>query len=668
MFLKKLFQPGLRRKLTIPFLLLIILAIAVVAIVSYNNSVRTITDELSEGVEQQMESVNHAFDTYFNTMENGLTRIANSTSLRDYESGDFQALYSYLQESSTINDDIMAVYAGYDEQEEIIIYPNDETIRNVNPKDRDWYQRAVEQEGQVIWTDPYEDALSGDLVITAAKAFYQNNELIGVVGIDIHTQSLANMMNEIQIGDNGYAFVIDKAGSFVTHPDENRVGANVSGTSFYQTMVQAENQGVIEARVDETDMVIGFVENPSTDWILAGFIDESEIAGKSQEILIPIIITLLIVLFIAIVAAGIMANRITKPIETLQQQVEKVAEGDLTQVEVIHQKDEIGRLSKSFYTMVKEMNGILQHVSDQANRVSDAAQNVVANSEENTASANEVAKTMEEIASGASNQADLNEQSTKAFHQLGKIIEEINERNREMYEKAGEMGIASKQGLQTIQALATHSKETSDAAGSVKHAIEALYHKSKNIHSIIDKIADIASQTNLLALNASIEAARAGEHGRGFAVVANEVGNLAEQTSSALKDVTDIIEEMQEETGQSVELVNKAMSHFAEQAETVSETGQEFYTISSLVDRNNQMIEQVTDLTESMVESEKKLVKNTEQYGSITEETAAGTEEISASVEQQTGAMEQLTQLATDLEEVARTMQEVVSQFKLNNQ
>lgn len=197
-------------------------------------------------------------------------------------------------------------------------------------------------------------------------------------------------------------------------------------------------------------------------------------------------------------------------------------------------------------------------------------------------------------------------------------------------------------------------------------AIEKLNDRSTNIHTIVDRIATIASQTNLLALNASIEAARAGEHGHGFAVVANEVGKLAEQTTDALKDVADIITEMQEETNQSVGLVKDTMGLFEQQTESVANTGQAFMAISSTVEDSNQMTKQILQLTNQMVDMEKNLLENTKNYASISEETAAGTEEISASIEQQTAAMEQLTNLATDLEAVANTMQQEIDKFKIN--
>lgn len=657
---------GLRMQITIPFIILTIFAVGIVAFVSYNFSVKTTTEELSRNVENQMISVNETFDMYFTNMENQLTRMANDSTLRHYtDEENFSTLYTFLQQTADTDPQIQAAYAGFDAAEEIIIYPNDEAIKEVNPKDRAWYQDAIAAEGTIVWTEPYQDALTGNIVITAAKAFYQYSDVVGVAGIDIQTKELLEMMNSITIGDSGYTVVIDENGSYITNPDPGLIGQNISEEKYYQDIMAAGEQGLVDGSLDGEDIVIGFVKNPTTDWTLGGIIQKGEFESKAGVILVPIAISLGAVLILAIISAMIIARRITKPIEQLQTTMKQVEDGDLTVNITTNRKDEIGLLSKSFERMVKQIQGVMKQINGVSYQVSDAAQNLVASSEENTASANEVATTMEEIASGASNQFDLTEQNANDFTSFSEMIKEINNKNEEMFEKAQQMGKLSTSGVETIQDLATRSAETTKQAKGVTEAIQLLNEKASNIHSIVDKIANIASQTNLLALNASIEAARAGEHGHGFAVVANEVGKLAEQTTDALKDVAVIISEMQDETQSSVDLVKQTTGHFDQQSESVAETGQVFLSISSAVDENNKMIEQIMSLTDKIVEREQELIKNTQQFAAISEDTAAGTEEISASIEEQTASMEQLTQLATDLESYAILMQEGINRFKI---
>ncbi|MHA6252401.1 methyl-accepting chemotaxis protein [Oceanobacillus sp. CAU 1775] len=662
---KKLFNNGLRMQITLPFIILIIFAIGIVAFVSYTFSVRTTTEELSNSVENQIVSVNDTFNLYFTNMENHLTRMGNSSTLRHYTGETFNDVYSALQETIDTDPYIKTAYAGYEQDGEVIMYPYNSGADGLYAIEEEWYQKAVAAEGQIIWDEPFIDEQTGRYFVTAAKAFYVSDGLVGVAAIDIETHALLQIMNNIAIGDEGYTVTVDQAGNYITNPVESLIGTNISEENYYQEIQTAGERGVIETSVDGEEIIIGFIQNDTTDWMLGGIIHKSEFTSKANVILIPIAIALIGVIIIALIAAMLISKRIIKPIHKLQTTMKQVEDGDLT-AKVEHQRnDEVGELGRSFENMLMQMRHMMKQISGVSYKVSDAAQNLVASSEQNTASANEVAKTMEGIATDASNQFDITEQNRTAFEELNEMMTDISDKNKQMQDKAIEMDRLSTDGVRKVQDLAVSSAGTSEMASKVMNAIQQLNEKSANIHSIVDKIANIASQTNLLALNASIEAARAGEHGQGFSVVANEVGKLAEQTTDALKDVASIITEMQDETENSVTLVKGTMDQFEQQSESVGETGEAFLAISSSVNENNKMIEQIMSLTDKIVASEKKLMENTLRFARISEDTAAGTEEISASIEEQTASMEQLTHLATDLESFAIRMQEEIDKFRI---
>lgn len=103
-----------------------------------------------------------------------------------------------------------------------------------------------------------------------------------------------------------------------------------------------------------------------------------------------------------------------------------------------------------------------------------------------------------------------------------------------------------------------------DAAQGAQRAaatMDNLGRSAKAIGKVVEMIKSIASQTNLLALNATIEAASAGDAGKGFAVVANEVKELAKQTAAATEDIRERVEEMQDNTGQAVQVIHDIVGH-----------------------------------------------------------------------------------------------------------
>lgn len=169
----------------------------------------------------------------------------------------------------------------------------------------------------------------------------------------------------------------------------------------------------------------------------------------------------------------------------------------------------------------------------------------------------------------------------------------------------------------------------------LNNQMSRLEEDSDRIGEIIAVIDDIAKQTNLLALNAAIEAARAGEQGRGFAVVANEVRKLAERSSEATKQVTNIIKEMQKNTHQSVNAVVEGVA-FSQK------NGEAFDHIISMV---NDTAHKVTEIAAA---SEEQAAQSSEVLYSI-ESISAATEEMAASSSETATTANALAQLAEEL-------------------
>lgn len=93
----------------------------------------------------------------------------------------------------------------------------------------------IETKNKTIWTEPYTDQATNELVITAAKAIYDDrDELIGVLGVDISIDTLITMVNQTKFGETGYTVLLDQKGSFVTHPDKEKIQQDISKENIFK--------------------------------------------------------------------------------------------------------------------------------------------------------------------------------------------------------------------------------------------------------------------------------------------------------------------------------------------------------------------------------------------------------------------------------------------------
>jgi PAS domain S-box-containing protein len=155
----------------------------------------------------------------------------------------------------------------------------------------------------------------------------------------------------------------------------------------------------------------------------------------------------------------------------------------------------------------------------------------------------------------------------------------------------------TEQGVGTVEEANAAMAELSDTSSKVTEAIRGLAGRSAEIGGIVETITGIAAQTNLLALNAAIEAARAGEQGRGFAVVADEVKKLAEESQRAAASIAALIVEIQRETEQTVEVVERSWQLTQRTAETAEQGKTSFAEIAAAVESVQAQVVRIVEAT-----------------------------------------------------------------------
>ncbi|MED4354659.1 methyl-accepting chemotaxis protein [Schinkia azotoformans] len=348
--------------------------------------------------------------------------------------------------------------------------------------------------------------------------------------------------------------------------------------------------------------------------------DELQNEINSQETTTTIFMTVIIVLaaVLSILLGMVISRIITNPIKGLVGEMAKAGEGDLTVHIDYTSKDEIGVLVTSFNQMISNMNRAIAEVTENATSLA--------------ASAEEISASTEEIASGSAQQAQDTNTSMDMVTEMTNAIQAVSENAQNAASLADQTVGAAEQGGLVLN-------DTIVGMEQISTSIHDLADKSVQIGEIIEVIDDIAEQTNLLALNAAIEAARAGEAGKGFAVVADEVRKLAERSSKATKEISELITIIQENTKRSVDSV--AIGN-----QRVEKAGSTFKDIVKLVKDSSAKVTEIAAASEEEAAQAQEVLLSVQNIASVTEETAAGIEETASTATDLAGMAEALSQLA----------------------
>jgi len=588
-------------------------------------------------------------------------------------------MWEQLSDLTDVNKDVLWAYMGT-ENGNMLMRPDGELPADYDARIRPWYKDAVAAQ-DLIWTAPYPDSTTGDLVISVAIPVKDpKGGSAGVVGLDVSMKTMSEKLNQIQIGERGYAFLIDQSNGVMTHSDNNLIGTNldaslneIEGDVLASYDKQAEMFSKILTGIQNNDKIVELSGGnyallhkiDAFDWTMVGIINESEFEKDAKSILKSLVIIGIITLVVALGISFVFANGLTGRIRKVLIAMEQVKEGDLTTNINVHSKDEIGRLGLYFKDTLDQLSVLIRSIQEISFEVTESAQNLAATSEEASASADEVARTVEEIARGASDQAQDAESGVIVAKSLSEKFNHLDERTGGMMGTAEEVVLANTHGTEAINALKEKTKQTDDANKNIEQVIVQLDNNTQSIDAILDTISAIAVQTNLLALNASIEAARAGEHGRGFAVVADEIRKLAEESSGAADEIRGIVTRIMTDSAKTVESMNVVRGFTKEQTSAVNDVDVSFEITSKSISAIVAEIQTIKKSVEELIDDKDSIVNAIGNISAVSEETAAASEEVNASMDQQTVAVEEVAKAAERMNEISVKLNEELTKFKV---
>ena len=545
-----------------------------------------------------------------------------------------------------------------------------DAVHGVDVSGEPFFQAAVQ--GSSYMSTPYIDGT--DMYLMVAAPIQKGDTVKGVLYFQCDINILQSIIEGLQIGEEGEAYILDKEGTTIAYVDQEAVlnrenvmreAAETPGDEGLQMVAAIEKKMTLgEVGVerfyyaeDQSNNIQSYAPIAGTDgWSIAVTLDEDEFMRPAEYgNLIQIVVCAVACIVIIIISMRV-SHSIVTPVVRCTKRIQALSQGDLgSPVPQVKSKDETRILADSTAQLVKDFGGIVHEMQDILGAIADGnltrevsgqsypgdfavlweslrviseklnvtMAGIVSASGQVSTGSDQVAATAAALSQGAVEQ-------TSAVGELSATISNMSTEAK---------GIArmTEQAKDVVGEAGEKLQESDGYIDSLNQAMGQITQSSDEISRIIDTIENIAFQTNILALNAAVEAARAGASGKGFAVVAEEVRNLATKSDQAAKATKELIE-------RSVNAVESGSLVVGKVTDSVT-------VAAKMAGEAVEQMEQVTKAVEGQ----------TDAIGQV----AAGVAQISGVVQNNSATAEESAATSQELSSQAAMLQQLVGNFRL---
>ncbi|NJE53934.1 methyl-accepting chemotaxis protein [Thermococcus sp. 21S9] len=617
---------------------------------------------------------------------------------------------------------LSGVYFG-DVNGNMYIYPKQELPAGYDPRKRPWYQEAVEKGGPV-WSQPYRDASSGKWVITYAIPVYLNGKLIGVVGLDVFIDTLAQEIKKVKIGETGYAYVVNQQGLVIMHPDPNiEMKLNVFNVSTLKPVADIIKSGVDEATTIYTwegvRAVAAGVKIPETGWyvfakvpvdeISAGIIkavNDTRKATESSTILLTVII-----LGMSAVLAGIsykLVSNSLKPLEKLSEVARDLAEGRLSEVsrklrDIRYlEDDEIGALIKAFESVGKDLVGTLTVIGEKLERLAegDLSNGLTAEAKgelreiledlRNTTHKlkgliGDIVEVTDKLEKRANILAQIASDVTEAINQVNEAVQQVSIEAQRQQESINEitegMRFVAETSAESVRAMedfegavrevvniATEGREKSEISAqqieSIQETMSKIEHAVTKVAEMSRSIEEITDVITNIAEQTNLLALNA-------AIEAARAGEAGRGFAVVAQEIRKLAEESKQAADNIKNIIDQITTEIKDAVEStekgVQVVGESAETLRETITYLANIADLLQEASSHMGEVKEQIIRTQEEVDKALralENLAASAEETTASAEEVSSAVEEQTAATEELERAASELKEIVERLR----
>lgn len=581
--------------------------------------------------------------------------------LETMDRNDMESVMDYLEANLSQNPDALMYYCcfGYDGG----AFPANHSSLDLDPSTRDWWKDAIKT-GSLIYTEPYTDFATGQMIVSIAEPFTMDGER-AVVLADITIDSLIEMVQGMGNDESVQTFLLAGDNSVITHENKEFLPKEEGNTILSEALaIDLTGEDVSTFRdYDGVSKYFVVREIEATGWRIGITQPVSVISREVRNNLIVPLAVDIVLLAAFIVLLSIVISRLLKPLAEMKSFIKDKVIGTKN---CVTEKNEVREISYLIEELESRVVSTIQKTQKEAGLI----RNMISETDGHVADMNnnimEISAVMEETGASVATQTASISEIDANCQDVAKAMDELLRNTQTITERAKEIIVRVEQ---TVPGLLNDKKNAIEITMDSKKNLESAIEETKEIGKIVEvseAISSIAGQTNLLALNASIEAARAGEAGRGFAVVADEIKNLSNTTGNEIEKVNELVGKVMKSVNKLSDASNKIISFLDEivlkdydKLETLAGSYRE--DADYYVEVSNVLGAHIEDLNESIANINQII----ETIDVSQKELDGAVQSVNENLQMITNASENVFAETKDVMKSVTSLQETVGQFNL---
>lgn len=471
---------------------------------------------------------------------------------------------------------------------------------------------------------------------------------------------------------SSYAYVVAADKTMIYHPTKEKIGLPVENDAVKQVISQMESGIRPETTVIKYDFkgvrkYAAFYVGKDMNFIVVVTADESEMLGGIDSMKTRCATYSAVIILVLAVISYLFMVFILRYINHALREMDYMSQLDFTLEKTYRKipKDEIGSIIESVHKTKKSLKNMVIILQTKIEVLNEAVEAIESGSTHTSELIEQVDRAVNDIAKGATNQAEETSDATENVIAIGDMIASVSDKVSELGKTSEEMVKSENTAKDTLDALFQVNAQTKKAISKIYAQIQNTNVSAEQIKSAAGVITDIASETNLLALNASIEAARAGDAGKGFSVVAEQIKILSEQSNTAAQQIAKIISDLLENSGTSVKVMEEVNEIIIEQNKEIEATQKDFKNVGNGIYKSIEDLKSIMSDVEHMNESKDHIVDSVQSLTAIAEENAAGAQETSASTTEVTTVMEEIRKKTENLYSLSEEIMDEIEKFSV---